>query len=560
MKRYGISLTLILLLLSWIHVSGNAETGSASASDTSFSDTSPEMLSTSEFTEDSHPWALDYRSYFLTQTTNSGNLIFSVEECLFQSELATDLLAQVTKDLQVISAALPVIDKPYRLYVVKQTLNNTVQQIGDVVYCTVEDIVNGNYRAALIAVVSEISALWKSVGLSGVLFERPIDDALLRAHYEQAEALDILSLFPVYYHSEFASDEEMAIARETAFSLTEYIVREHGMDTFLAKDRMADRQEWLYFLGVNREYIDPYAETLAGYHFAFWQAGYPLVVTTDKGDTMYMRPMRRGLDNAANVRTFLCEAKEGIQAILSGIEKNAPDYYDTIHSNYQQPIKLYFGDTYNNMAYWGERRIELGFVAGYFHEMVHMLIPTKDKDFNRSDTEMWKFEAICDWLSIAFAELKREDCYNTMEIVSVFNASDYAQGSMDMFYIRVYDRYRQQYGELPDSWKDFDLSLYYKAFAHVQMEDILLSPTADDWWLASISDDYNRRFKKTDGNELTGHQAYYLADFLIERYGLSAFLRYCLDGVSFDATFGLSYKDAKAAWMKDELNLAEPLL
>ena len=46
------------------------------------------------------------------------------------------------------------------------------------------------------------------------------------------------------------------------------------------------------------------------------------------------------------------------------------------------------------------------------------------------------------------------------------------------------------------------------------------------------------------------------ADYLIENYSLSAFLKYCLDGkATFEGTCGMDFETAEAAWLEDLLTL-----
>lgn len=565
MKRMVVYAVLMLLLVFGLHVGSAAETATSTnpptlSSADSLSDV-PSLVSggslfdtPSEFAEDVHPSTLTYRSYFRTRTARQGNLIFSVEEGVYQQDQATDLLARVLEDMRVISAAIPVIDKPYTIYVVKATLNGGVQQVGDAVYCTAKDINNGYYRSALIASVSGISAYWKTVGLSGVLFEQSIDDMMLHAYYEQVDNLDILSLFTVYFHSEFASDEEMLIVRETALSLADHIIRQYGMNTFLSEDRPEDRQEWLHFLGVNRDYSDAYAETLADYQYLFWQYGYPLVVKTDKGDMIYMHHREGDLDSAAQVRAFLYEANVGMKAILHGIAIEAPEYIQSVLDNYRDPITVYYGPSFTDYTLPYTRKIELRSSHNYFHEMVHILIrqPSGNASY---DQENWKYEAISEYLSYTFFQAPRlkKDCYEAvLNSLHKYGDSTISKVSPEGFEIRVALKYQQRHGALSENWTDFDVRSYCELWGWEQTLDRLANPDIELEWAMPIGGITHWRGKKTGGNELTYFQSYCFADYLAETQGLPVFLKYCIEDTSFEEAFGLTYEDAKEAWMKHD--------
>jgi len=101
MKRIVISLVLILLLVLGINAGYGAEALSTRLLPPSI---------TEEFIEDSRPWTVLYRSYFLAQTIQQDNLKLSVVLSVYRSERAADLLAQVEENMRIISAALPVKD------------------------------------------------------------------------------------------------------------------------------------------------------------------------------------------------------------------------------------------------------------------------------------------------------------------------------------------------------------------------------------------------------------------------------------------------------------------
>lgn len=553
MKRNGILLPLVFLLVLSVAVCCAAETGpvAPSAFSQAYLSENPPT-----FTEDSHPWAVAYRSYFLTQTTQIGSLTFSVEKGMYEPEQAIGLLDRVLDDLRIISDALPVADQPLAIYAVEATLNGVAQQVGDAIYCTVEDILEGSYRPVLIATVSDIPAYWKAVGLSGVLFEQPVNATMLRAHYEQADDLDILSLFPAYYLSEFASEEEMHIASETAVSLADYIIDQYGMNVFVSDDRVTDRQEWLHSLGVDRDYSDSYAETLGDYRYDFLTDGFPLLVTTDKGDRLYMRYMEEDLDSPAQVRAFLYEANVGIQAILDGIERDAPEYLETVLSQYQKPIALYFEPILSgSWANSYERKIELGSSYHYLHEMSHILVNSLVYDRPVYDYENWKYEAIAQYLDITYYQAPRfvKAWYdNMMKAYDIEDSSDPSESAWMAFDGRVREMYKDLYGDLPEEWMDFNIASAWKAMALTQTQDILDNPEVELEWIRTIGNITHWRGKRIGGNELTYMQAYAFGDYLIGQYGLSTFLRYCFEDTSFEEAFNLSYEDAKEAWLKHE--------
>ena len=71
----------------------------------------------------------------------------------------------------------------------------------------------------------------------------------------------------------------------------------------------------------------------------------------------------------------------------------------------------------------------------------------------------------------------------------------------------------------------------------------------------TVSDTYagagSASLELMNGNELSYIEAEWFACYLVDRYGLSTFMHYCMDegGVAFEEAFGLSYPAAKEQWL-----------
>lgn len=111
---------------------------------------------------------------------------------------------------------------------------------------------------------------------------------------------------------------------------------------------------------------------------------------------------------------------------------------------------------------------------------------------------------------------------------------------MRAFYTRTKEIY-QEYAPLPETFREMNLNLFWRARALVG-------------GLNSVGDVYagagSASLEAINGNELSDTEGEWLASYLINCHGLSAFLHYCMDeGVSFEEAFGMPYEDAKADWL-----------
>jgi hypothetical protein len=365
-------------------------------------------------------------------------------------------------------------------------------------------------------------------------------------------------LFPAYFLDAFANDTERYIANETSISLAEYVICQHGMALFISDDCELYREEWLRFIGVDREYADPYARILADSQYTLWQSGFLLLVTTDKGDKLYMSYMENDLDSPVQVRAFLYEANIGIKAILDGIAQDAPDYMQVVLYNYRNPIRVFFNSVFVDRVYLRDWKIELGLSHEYLHEMIHILIQVPTINNSTVNTEIWKYEAISQYLSVSFFQAPRlkKACYDTVQkALELYDKSDYIAEGMDGFFVRVARMYMFQNPCLLDSEICFDIPTYWKTIARVQTLDILANPDAEPVWARSIGSINYRRDTKTNGNEMTYTQAYAFADYLINKFGLSAYLMYCLEDVSFVEVYKLTYDTAKLIYNEEDSEL-----
>ncbi|MCE5236264.1 MAG: hypothetical protein ABFC62_02560 [Clostridiaceae bacterium] len=532
MKRFFASILAVLFLLAGCAAGGARRTPSA----------------TPVFTfGGTHKAVKAYSQAFSFNTASNEACTLNIETRVFSEERAARLWEIVTGDLGAIAARIPLKQVVPEVYVVQKTLHGMAERIGYFVYCTPEDVENGAYREMLISVAlgfDPYKCWWKTKGLIAYAFGETMDEAALHAYYGRAdeERMQVLSLFPAYFTEGFASGQELSVARATARSLTAYILGKYGTEAFFQEGDRDYRQEWLKELGVDRVYTDPYAEAFAGYSYSS-SASYPLVVTTAGRHVFRMLPLPGDIDTPKAVRDFLYWSAEGMRGVLAGIKAFAPEYYNDISHNYGSPIYYYFKRGGGlSCAYPDERKVELTRSFAFLHETVDILIPSRFLD--EPNRWSWRHEAIAEYLPYTFAAdaLQREGdpgvdlCYKTLFDEVVAETEEYAQ-----YRAMLRAAYFSYAGEPREHEEigagSFRVGAYYKALGetaarHPQYARYgLIRQTAED---------------------LSYEEAYAFADYLIGKYSLSAFLRYCSEGdkVTFEEVFGTGYQQAKAEWIE----------
>ena len=486
-----------------------------------------------------HASHLDYRQYFETMSVPIGACTLSVAKTDFDAENAAALYAQIAVDEAAMSAIAPL--QPHTVYVVKKPLAG-LQRIGAAIYCTAAQVLDGSYRPWLAEAAFGVET-WRAVGLAGYAFSETADTAALSAWYADDAHDDMLSLFKAYFVPEFAGEGELRMARQTAMALTAYIIRETGLEAALAADAAVYIPGWLASLGIDRAYADPYAGLLDDYTWTRNQF-YPLIGISPKGDVFKLKPLSYDMTTPAQVRMALCELEKGVDAILTGVQQDAPDWYPVLAKHYEAPIIYEFGDNQGySHTYWANRRIEVGAAVSLIHETAHMMTPCKIDRISRY-MDQWKVEAIAEHLTLTYYPglAEKELVWSWLQDEEILALEDPEERACWEKSREVYLRY----APMPKVPEDVNAKLYMRADVVAIQELEMQMRTISGVYAGSGS----ASLDAVNGNELSYTEAEWLASYLINRHGLSAFLHYCMDeDVSFEDAFGLPYGAAKADWL-----------
>lgn len=486
-----------------------------------------------------HTSHLDYRQYFTTMSAEIGVCTVSIAEIDFESEQAAILYAQIAADEAVLSSLGDM--RPHTIYVVKKPLAG-MQRIDTVIYCTAAQVLDGSYRSWLAEAAFGLER-WQGVGLAKVAFGEDVDISALRAWYSDSAHDDMLSLFPAYFVEAFATNEERYMATQTAAALTAHIITETGWEAFLKAVPEGYVSCWLKSLGIERVYIDTYAGLLAGYTWSHNQF-YPLIATSPKGDVFKLCPLTYDMSTPVQVRMALCELEIGVDAILAGVQRDAPEWYPVLVKNYAAPITYEFGDNGGySTTYWANRRIEVGSAYSLVHETVHMMTPCKVGRVSRY-MDQWKVEAITEYLTASYYPGRMEQMLQFSYLQEAYIAA-MADAEEQLFYRKLREIYLEHASQ-PERPEDVELRLLWRAAILAKDELGMEHHSVSDTYAGAGS----ASLDEVNGNELSYTEAEWLASWLINHNGLSAFLHYCMDeGVSFEDAFGMPYETAKADWL-----------
>ncbi len=493
-------------------------------------------------TGEPHASTLEFRQYFETMSAVRGNHTLSIAARIYNEALAQKLYETVDADLNAIAKKLSISPEqfaPHTVFVVERLVNGSMERQENRVYCKAEQIENGAYRPLLICAVLDTEEYWLGVGLAGYIFGDVVEHEHLRQYYASVEELNLLSLSIPYFLPDFATEEELTIACDTAISLCQYAVEHHGYEALLADDGVALRREWLAWMGVEREYDDLYYQVLQRYRFRA-ASQYTAVAVNDYGHSVYLKPME-DMSTAHDLRMFLYDMMKGPETLFALVDMQAPDYATLIRSRYEGEMRIYCGHENGSYAVPEYREIRLALAAGYMHELGHMLVPAVNGA--NAYTTMWQYEGLCHYMNYKvypFYAVKWQ-CHQALHL---FKNMEVPQSPNHPFMMRAVEMYLRN-APLPESVEQTAPMLYIQTMALVPL--LYPDDAAGAAWSKSIQSFYPG-LRSENGNELTEMQACALTDYLVDRYGLATFLTFCQGEESIEDVFGITYAEANEAW------------
>lgn len=489
------------------------------------------------FTEgEPHTSTPEFPLYFETMTAPLPAGSLCISRRVWEPKTAETLHASVAGDLQAIVSVTGMPLTPFTVCIVDRLVNGSIERQGNVVYCRTEDVLSGAYRPLLICAALGTEEYWIGVGLAGCIWGGSTDQAALSAHYAAGD-LGVLTLAVPYFIDDFATPEEIAVARATAVALCRYVLSNHGCETLLTGDGTALRREWLQAIGVDRQFDDPCSVSLHQYSFRA-SANYALVAVDPHGNTVYLAPMA-DMATADEACWFLHDLLAGPEALFSLMESEAPQYAALLRSRYGK-LRVYCGQD-GSWAVPEYREIRLALGSGFMHELTHILVPPAGANHY---TTMWQYEGLCYWAGYQVYPMQAQRA-QIHQALQLFAGMSDPLTPNHRFSTLATGLYLQDM-PLPERPEAVVVARYAHAMALVPLRWPDAAP--DSAWAATIQDSYPG-LRNANGNELTDYQSFSFTAFLIDRHGLPTFLRFCIDGDSFESAFGETYESARTAWI-----------
>ena len=488
------------------------------------------------FQEVEHPGAELYSESFAAHVLTVPQFTLRIHDQIYEAESAQGLYDAILADYAVLSDLLAA-NRSLEITLIPETPDGEVLSQGEALYCTPEDVLEGDYHAALVRAYTGFDQPWKLIGVEGLAFGKAVDQADLVDYYSDEENLTTLSLFPAYFVDSYTDRTTLSAAQDTAVSFTDYILTNAGAEALYQPIGQSDyRQAWLDSLGITTPWQLAFDLSFLDDAQFSSSEDYPVIITTDNRVYSFK-------DNAAEdpraIMQILVYFHTGWENLITIFQTEAPVHYAQIEGLWKDTIHLIFDSDFQRSYIDREERTIYFASTGsqtVFYSTFYFLFPE-----SQNENQIWKQTGMADYVLSASGVSDRN--YYAYFVTSPAEL----EGDNAEFLTEVQAYYSAQ-APFPETVDDFDFGLFYEAMAMIPLLHPSLNveyPRIAEYSIAKWTNQENK-YLSYSGNSLTYPQAYLFTKYLVETYGLDTMLTYYETSTTaaFENIFGLSYSEA----------------
>lgn len=346
-------------------------------------------------TESKHAREDGYKNPFKTHVIDTELVAVHLENGdNYSDETLRALAKTVAADLGAIGAYTGEAPRKSTVYLIWNLLQDRPVLLGDHMICSVQQVETGAYREALIGMALDLPIVWKQIGLSELIFGAP-DDSGLAAYYRDEAHMRVASCAAVYCQDGFADAETVAAARNTAASITAYLLETGGIDALRKAVSTADAlPAWAERHGIETAFTLPDGHEQAAYLTVYndRKPGH-LCVLEGCG---YVFTVNEGCfaETPDEAYDFVCRFLYGAGIVLDQIREESPTLATIAEQHAGEPIRVNLipDQTQSGMSYGSLNEISLAYSGAAWHELIHALLMKRDG-------ALWINEAIAEHFS-----------------------------------------------------------------------------------------------------------------------------------------------------------------
>lgn len=494
------------------------------------------------------------------QKTSYGLLTIAIAENFIepqdQQELGTkvvDLYIDLYNDSPV------PMSHPLTVYIIPDPSNGACDSRDDLVFAAPDELESRSFIEGMLGAATGINEYWVKSGLASLAMGEQPDSVALRTWYENTDDLNIAGLFIARFNEDWASEEEIQIARMSATSLVQYAleVEKIQLENLVEEVNNDIRTRWLESLGVDRTVAYPYDGRFTEFTYSR-NSDCTLIVQADTMRFCLNRlPDDVYIDEITDAEFLINYAYYGRKILEDYILAEAPSVSQLMDP--QEMIAIEVRDLQTRLGYTKDNTIVLNMSAVYYyplHEIVHT--------FNWNSF-LWLKSV---WLTEGFAEYlgKYLPIYQQTEKRCVFEdlnghiheeEMSIAPGKTFWYFLdpeqfaAAKAWYLAQGGKMENE-ESTDPRLYADAVAFATMyrnayDGSRGSPIGEKYKALGI----RLNFEGQDGLELSLTQAASFIGWLCDTYSIDRVLDVYVNQAEDGLLDGKSYAELKSAWQAD---------
>ncbi len=497
------------------------------------------------FEENYHQSSERYLANFETMCCEGKGFSLEIAGSIFEEKEGQKIFEKLEGDFEKLQSKE---DAPQlKIYVVEAMIEGVPQIEENEIYVTQENISDGEYKRCLVQTYYDTTSLWQSIGLAGYLLEEGEDNTEnLKQYYGDTAHMGMLTFFPSYFVSEFADEETIEMAENTAISVTEFLVKKYGMDEFLQNGEKASyKEEWLQSIGGKETY--PWTDedfANMGEMTSHSSVNNPLVVTVENWN--FYLEKTDWLETPEDALWFVKDSIDGYAVLKEEMKEEGVLEASQVAEAFEQSKNVYLKSANGSYTYADKGDIYISHGYDIWHEMVHALAAPGEKNL------FWFGEGVAeyfsrpiqaesayvgqDWRETSYRYLTEQEDWETEETLE--------------FKQHVIDAYMEA-ASFPQKEEELDLMLFYESVVKTKLayEDLLSgAPFIDTPSGKYAGMDTDELDKASNGNAMTYVESYAFVTYLAEQYGEKKVVQALVGELSFEEAFGADYAEEYVKW------------
>jgi len=328
--------------------------------------------------------------------TTYGSLTIAIAENFVEPQDQQELAAKVIdRYSDLYNESLVPLSRPLTVYIIPDPSNGGCDSREDLVFTAPDELESRSFIEGMLGAATGINEYWVKSGLASLALGEKPDEEALKTWYQNTDDLDIAGLFIARFNEDWASEEEIQIARMSAVSLLQYALEVEKIQPESLVEKMNNdvRTRWLGSLGVDRKVTYPYDGRLTQFTYST-SSDCSLIAQADSMRFCLNRlPDDEYIDEIPEAEFLMDYAYYGRKTLEDYILAEAPSVNQLMDP--KEMITFEVRDLQTRLGYTKDNTIVLNMSAVYYYPL-HEIIHT----FNWNSL-LWHKSA---WLNEGFAE------------------------------------------------------------------------------------------------------------------------------------------------------------